>query len=65
MADFELFRGKHIYTLSMTENFDESLAVLERRGLVVGEVRALVVPFYSAGTQFHMTLTEVGLPARR
>ena len=61
----ETLRGKRIYSLSLTEDLNSSLEYLRRRRLVVGEVKTFTLPFFSARTQFHVALIEVGLPPPR
>ncbi|MBA3243287.1 MAG: hypothetical protein H0T60_18860, partial [Acidobacteria bacterium] len=61
----ERLRGRRVYSLSLTEDLDSSLAFLERRRLTVGEVTPVLVSFYSARTRLHMQLIELGLPNKR
>jgi hypothetical protein len=61
----EGLRGRRVYSLAMSEDLDDALSLLRRRGLSVVRTTGLLVPFYSARTQFSMVLIEVGLPERR
>jgi hypothetical protein len=61
----EDLRGRRVYSLSLTEDLDASLAFLERRRLAVVGVTPVLVSFYSARTRLHMQLIELGLPEKR
>jgi hypothetical protein len=61
----ERLRGRRVYSLAMAEDLDDALGFIRRRGLAVGKTKGLLVPFFSARTQFNMVLIEVGLPEKR
>jgi len=61
----EAVRGKRVYSLTLTEELDASLEFIKRRELTVGEITTVLVPFFSAHRQIHMTLIEIRLPEKR
>lgn len=61
----EALRGRRIYSLTLTEELGPSLEALKRRRFVVGEIKSLTVPFFSARTRLGMSLVEVFPPERR
>lgn len=58
----EAQRGKRVFSLTLTDDLDASLEFLKRRELTVGEITTVMVPFFSANRQIHMTLIEIRLP---
>ncbi len=63
--ELEALRGKRVFSLTLTEELDASLAFIKRRKLTVGKITTCIVPFFSAHRQIHMTLIEIGLPEKR
>ena len=58
-AALEGLRGKHMFSLTLTDELDASLNFIRQRGLFIGETKTLVVPFFSADRRIHMTLIEI------
>src|SRR5437660_9245345 len=54
--------GKRVFSLSLTDEFDSALDLLNRRNLGIGEVRDVIIPFYSRRTQIHMKLIQIVVP---
>jgi len=57
-------QGKRIYSLSMTEDLDSSLAFLRQRGLEIRKISPVVVRFFSDHTGLHMSLIEIVISDR-
>jgi hypothetical protein len=55
--------GKRLFSLSHTRHLQEAVETITQRGLGVGEIMFLDIPFYSSGTVFRMAMIEV-LPSR-
>lgn len=51
--------GKRLYTLCFEEDFPGAQKSIQRRGLGVGKIFPLVLPYYSTRTRLHMLLIEV------
>lgn len=58
----ENLRGKHVYTLTLSDELVAAREFLAQRNLGVGQTLDLRLPFFSQLTQFHMTMIEVLLP---
>jgi hypothetical protein len=50
---------KQMFALTFTENLQISLDHIQSAGLGIGEMRQIVVPYYSDHTRIHMVLIEV------
>jgi hypothetical protein len=58
----ENLRGKHVYTLTLSDELVAAREFLAQRNLGVGQTYDLSLPFFSPFTQFHMTMIEVLIP---
>jgi hypothetical protein len=63
-AALDALNGKRIFSLSLTEDLPNALELLKRRRFDVGEIKTVLVPFFSARTKFHMTLIELKVPEK-
>jgi hypothetical protein len=52
-------RGKRLFTLTDSENFDHARDALAARGLVMGEARPVTIYYFSRSVKFDLLLVEV------
>jgi uncharacterized membrane protein (DUF485 family) len=56
--------GKRMFSLCLTDDLEPSLEFIRRRGLGVGRIERINLPFYSAYTHINTALVEVLPPER-